>query len=542
MTTRKKYILGGLVLLLIIAVFAFRSRVTYSTPDVSEPDFTSMREFQSDDSIRLGSNWLALNRFGEWESYVEGDALTRGFALGRIQENLIQNQERVFVSEIEKHLPNAIGRNLMRLGVAWFNRNLDQSIPTEYRHEIYGISTHFADEYDFVGPKFNRIINYHAAHDIGHMAQNLHLVACTSIGEWDDKHFYFGRNFDFYFGDEFAKNKIIQFYVPDEGYAFASVTWAGFCGVVSGMNEAGLGITLHSLPSEIPTSSATPVSIIARDIVQHAATIDEAVQIARQYSCFVSESFTVVSRRDSSAAIIEKTPDSTYVFYPPSSHVTVTNHFQSEPIAGSVLNIDHMANTETTDRFERMEQLRKQDTSKLSPQRIMHFLRDQSGLNEEDLGLGNPMAINQLLAHHAVIFDPYNLRMWVSQSPYQEGHFMAYDISAIRTSSGKSPRIDSLTLQSDPFLETEGYERFVEYKKGLDNFKQRWDDTISPEEFNAWIALNPKYYLTHMTAGTYFADQGDSEKAKAYYQSALQLPIPYESDREIMETYRLENP
>ena len=52
---------------------------------------------------------------------------------------------------------------------------------------------------------------YHAAHDLGHALNDYSLVGCTSFAAWgkntQDGDIIHARNFDFYVGDEFAKEK-----------------------------------------------------------------------------------------------------------------------------------------------------------------------------------------------------------------------------------------------------------------------------------------------------------------------------------------------
>ena len=95
-----------------------------------------------------------------------------------------------------------------------------------------------------------------------------------------------------------------------------TVTWGGFIGAVSGMNEKGLAVTINAAKTKIPYASATPVSLVTREILQYAKNISEAVAIAKKRKMFVSESFLVASAEDNKAVVIEKTPDNLDVYDP----------------------------------------------------------------------------------------------------------------------------------------------------------------------------------------------------------------------------------
>ncbi|KAK6021267.1 Acyl-coenzyme A:6-aminopenicillanic acid acyl-transferase [Ostertagia ostertagi] len=226
--------------------------------------------------------------------------------------------------------------------VGFINRNLSENVPDEYQREIYGVSRAAADSFNWIGTNYSRILNYHAAHDIGHALQNMMLVGCTSFGAWggktDQGELILGRNFDFYVGDEFAAEKIVAFYNPDKGHKFMFVTWGGFTGVASGMNDKGLTVTINAARSEIPTGAATPVSLVAREILQYAGNIKEALEIAGRRKMFVSESFLIGSAADHKAVVLEKTPDKLAVYDPQQDHILCTNHYQSKEFENQDLN------------------------------------------------------------------------------------------------------------------------------------------------------------------------------------------------------------
>lgn len=499
---------------------------------------------QWSDSLRIcGNNYLLLNTDGLWEAKISGSALERGAVFGLMSKDILQNQERVFVDQIHRIIPSERYIRILHKFIAIFNRNMVQHIPTEYLEEIYAMSLSCGKEYDDYGTPYARQLNYHAAHDIGHMMQEYMLVGCSSFAAWGkesaDGELIVGRNFDFYVGDDFAKNKIVLFVIPDSGYKYASITWPGMTGVVSGMNEYGLAVTINAAKGAMPTSTAMPISLLVRHILMHARNIEEAMVIAETCQTFVSESILIASACDKRAAIIEKTPKETYLYSADSTHIICTNHYQSEFFADNEYNVENITTSDSKYRFDRLAELIA-DSVPLNVRKGVDILRNRYGLHNEDIGLTNEKSINQFIAHHSVVFEPEKLKMWVSTSPWQCGAFLCYDLNDVFAANDN---IDSFAvtererISADTIFLRCDLDRVESFRRQTAELRQAIDKHILlPHDFvNIYIENNPNYYLVYDLVGDYQLSQNNIEAAKDYWNEALTKEIPHLSNRKSIE-------
>lgn len=521
---------GSAVLLaLLLCLFTYVVCVSKTSPPAiaDAGSLQWQREDRGSGFYQLHNNWLRKSKSGLYELYVEGSPFERGVVNGKLAKELLVKQEDYFSAQIRKMIPSTFYLHFLKYVIGWFNRDLDKNITEEYKQEIYGISKSASDAYGYIGTNYQRILNYHAAHDIGHALQNMALVGCTSFGTWngasEDSTMIIGRNFDFYVGDDFAKNKIVLFESPSQGYKFMSVTWGGFIGVVSGMNEKGLTVTINAAKSSIPSGSATPVSLVAREILQYAGNIKEAVAIAQKRTMFVSESFLVASAQDNKAVIIEKTPDTLDVYDPNADRILCANHFQSEVLAGTELNREQVNESASAYRYQRLTELIERN-GKNTVQKTVNILRDRRGLHDRNIGLGNEKALNQLIAHHAIVFEPQKLLVWVSTAPWQLGAFVAYDLKKIFAMRGLQENHEiydtALTIAPDSFLLTTQYKNFEQYRQ----YKQDVAEgaALNPDSL---VASNPEFYNSFVLAGDYCFKRNEFELALKYYNQALTKEI-----------------
>ncbi|MEO7176793.1 MAG: C45 family peptidase [Saprospiraceae bacterium] len=532
-------ILGVILLLLLSMGLYIHFFCQQEAPDVVAYQGAKTYQIQQDSGLtKYGPNWFRESNSGLYEMYVEGNPYERGLAIGQMSKPLIQYQEEVFTAQLRHLIPATWYLNFLKYVIGWFNRNIGDDIPEEFKVEILGVSKAASEEFDFISPPYGRMLNYHAAHDIGHALQNMALVGCTSFATWGkasaDSSLIIGRNFDFYVGDDFAKNKIIAFYKPERGIPFMMVTFGGMTGVLSGMNALGLTLTLNAAKSEIPGSAATPISLIAREVLQYASTIEEANQIIQKRHSFVAESFMIGSAKDGKAALIEKTPSVQARFDAPANRLISTNHFQSKDLGTSPLNLEFMANSSTVYRYDKVLELLRADSIN-TVTKTARILRDQKGLEGKDIGMGNEKSINQLIAHHSIIFQPEKGKVWISTAPWQLGKYVCYDLNkifAMRMDKNQEIAETSLEIPQDSFVMTNQYANAVKFNSY--RFPFSLGEQLNPDSIIAW---NPNSYHAYLLAGKEWEKEGQFAKAQQAFSRGLGKEIASKQEEAFMKEH-----
>ncbi len=541
-------VVNGLVLLVLLSACGVAKSLR-DVPNIDQYSSTIPERTQlSDSSFSVGNNFLIKNRQGLWEMYVDGNPFEIGLKTGSLTRELFNFQESTFVDKIDELVPSKGKQNLLKKFLAWYNRKMYLNVDEQYKTEIYGISRYASNDYDYIAEPYKRVLYFHGAHDIGHALQDLALVGCSSFATWgdhtEDGKLLIARNFDFYVNDEFSKNKIIAFISPERGYKFMSVTWAGFIGVISGMNDQGLTVTINAGKSSIPWAAKTPISILTREILQYASNIEEAIDIAKKRKVFVSESIFIGSAKDKRAVVIEVSPDKFGTYSVENSNQLIcSNHFQSAPYEKDKQNQKQILESHSKYRYERMEELLAKQP-KMTVKSAVEILRNTKGLQDKTIGYGNEKALNQLVAHHGIVFQPEDLKVWVSSNPYQLGEFVAYDLKTIFKKENPNFKNKSISkieanIEKDPFLLSEAYRSYERYKK----LRKVVRDAIASERhlddqiLSDLIASNPAYWETYYLIGLYHYNKGYDLLALNAFQVAENKEIATVPEKEKIQKY-----
>ncbi len=541
----------GLVILVFILVVISSCGTKKSLNDLPDIDSYVLNEQAritlNDTLFFKDKSSLRKNEFGQWELVAFGNnPYDLGNTIGSLTNELMVSQEDLFFEKVKTMVPSEFKQKLLRKFLVWYGRKMYLHVTEEYKAEIYGISKYGSTNNDLFGNNYLKTLYLHGAHDIGHALQDLALVGCSSFAVWGenttDGNLLIARNFDFYAGDEFAEKKLISFIVPEKGYKFMAVSWAGMIGVMSGMNEKGLTVTINAGKSDVPMVAKTPISLVTREILQYASTIEEAIAIAKQREVFVSEAIMVGSAIDNKAILIEMSPENFDVFeVENSSKLICSNHFQSEAYKKDKNNIKALTESHSKYRFDRMEELLA-ETNKVTPQRAVDILRNREGLQNLKIGYGNEKALNQLLAHHGIVFQPANKKVWVSANPYQLGEFVAFQLDSVFANVNTKNSTLSLPndlIEKDPFINSVAFNNYEKYRIERRELELAIEnkESFDLKKLEAFISLNPEFWEVYYIVGTYYYNNKNYKEALTKFEKAISKEITTVIDRENVEKY-----
>lgn len=103
--------------------------------------------------------------------------------------------------------------------------------------------------------------------------------------------------------------------VPDKGKAYANISWVGFIGAISGMNESG--ITLGEMGYGDPdneTLHGTPMPFVLRDVMTYSDSLADVRHIIQKYPGTASFGFLMTDGKNSDSELYIRDRDRFLVF------------------------------------------------------------------------------------------------------------------------------------------------------------------------------------------------------------------------------------
>ncbi|MBA4067115.1 MAG: hypothetical protein C0501_26090 [Isosphaera sp.] len=148
----------------------------------------------------------------------------------------------------------------------------------------------------------------------------------------------FGRNFDWLPTQGIADHTLVVVYKGEGKRAFAAVTVSPIAGVISGMNDAGLSVTMNEIRIKASKDQAkfdwkgTPILLAFRRVLEECGTVAEAEKLLRGMTRTTTCCMTICDK--AGGAVFELTPTNLEVRAAENGVCCCTNHFRTDKLGG----------------------------------------------------------------------------------------------------------------------------------------------------------------------------------------------------------------
>lgn len=486
------------------------------------------------------SMFLERSEHGVHHLVLHGSPYFRGRAEGSLTKSILAREERVLFQEFERFFPSPFFRALFLVGAMRYFWGVEKYFSDPVMEYLYGLAPAASPSYNHYIDPFTRQAVLHGIHEVGQLFVDIHRddLGCTALVVPNGDSWLIGRNFDFEVGRLFDEEKTLKWHFPDVGNNYLSISWPGFLGTVTGVNEHGLYISLNAAGSSDFRRYGQPTTLLATEILQFSSNIDEAIIRLKEAETFIADIFLIADRHR--AVRVEKTPQRNKIIPIDGPHA-VTNHlihpdFSKDPV--NKWRIDQLTTKFRSDRaYELLKQFGSKEMTTERQKEIMmlKFLRDKKAAGGESLHLGNRRAIDALIASHSVIYNAKAGRIYVSEGPALTGPYRGYDLTASFAKQIPSPLSK---LPADNELSPEDFRRIKSALKEVARAETLIKDkqchlARKPLEESSDVMRTHNYF--HRVYGNYYSCLNDMARAKSHWQQALLLKPAYMQDRNFLK-------
>lgn len=334
---------------------------------------------------------------------------------------------------LDQKVPNPAARwLLLDIGQVAY-RGVAGSLSDDRRRELAASALAFTpDPFGDRFATFQRFVYLSSLYDISLGYERSPLVGCTTFtfsGSAADGSPLLARAFDFDVDDLFDEKKAVFLVSEDGKIPFASVSWPGLVGVMSGMNREGLGAVVHGARAGPTRTVGEPVVHELRRLLASARTTDEAVRLLGETDPLVSH-IVALSDEGGHAVAVERIPGAAPFVRTLGERGVVTNHLEG-PFSGDPKNARVREVSSTLARRARGDELVQSLDHPATAVDAVRLLRDRKAVGGAPLPLGDRRAVDALIATHAVVMETRTRRLWVSEAPHVLGRFVAFDLAAL---------------------------------------------------------------------------------------------------------------
>jgi hypothetical protein len=199
---------------------------------------------------------------------------------------------------------------------------------------------------------------------------------------------YHGRVLDYLRGMGLEQNAVVIVAKPDRGNAWVNISYAGFVGSVTAMNEKHLSIGEMGGRGE-GNWDGKPMAQLVREVMEKASTLDEAVAIMRRGPRTCEYYYVITDAKSHSAVGIAATPTTFEVIKPGQADPRLPHAIKDAVLMSA------------GDRYEELARRVQEGHGKFTAESARELMT-------------RPVCMTSNI--HSVLFDPETLDFWVANA------------------------------------------------------------------------------------------------------------------------------
>jgi hypothetical protein len=218
---------------------------------------------------------------------------------------------------------------------------------------------------------------------------------------------FHGRILDYLKGVGLEQNAVVMVMQPRQGNAWVNVSYSGFVGSVTAMNEKRVAIGEMGGRGQ-GKWDGKPMAQLVREVMERADTIDEALEIMRKGPRTCEYYYVVSDGKTKRAAGIAATPETFETIWAGQSHAKLPHAIKDAVLMSA------------GDRYEKLAERVKAGYGKIDADSARDLMK-------------RPVCMNSNI--HSVLFEPDTLDFWVanadSKSVASDARYTHYNLAEL---------------------------------------------------------------------------------------------------------------
>ena len=218
---------------------------------------------------------------------------------------------------------------------------------------------------------------------------------------------YHGRILDYLRGMGLEQNAVVIVSKPDKGHAWVNVSYSGFVGSVTAMNDQKVAIGEMGGRGE-GNWDGKPMAQLVREVMEKAGSLEEAVEIMRKGPRTCEYYYVISDGKTRRAVGIAATPDKFETVRPGEAHKLLPHAVKDAVLLSA------------GERYEKLVERVKEGYSKLDDEGARDLMK-------------RPVCMNSNI--HSVLFAPETLDFWVanadSANPASHTRYTKYNLAEL---------------------------------------------------------------------------------------------------------------